>query len=429
MNLLVVVSSYPHAGYVSAGAFNERSVQALKQLGHDVEVLAPRPYVPRGLALCNSRWKAYGKIAGRGDHAGVAVYRPAYLQVPFVGGAFWSDRGAYVCCGAKAEGRHQEKHYDAILSFNLVGAGGLAWRLARRLGIPAAGWATGNDVRFPARSSFGRAVGRALQHLEAVFYQSAELRQKAAELCGVALEQLAAERHVVLPRGIERPPRISEHARLSFRQDLGLRDDQLLVLYIGRIVKAKGVFELVEALSIAGRDYPRIVCLLVGAKTGFDDSAELNSTLSQKPGLGRTVRVLPECPPGKVWEYLNAADIFAFPSHREGLPNSLLEAMAVGVPAVASAIPPILEIDGGTGALKVVPRLNIQSLAEAIGELATSPEKRRAIGEKGKKRVLSHYLAQDKMAEAVQKLSAVVDEHRRRAALQRHTRTVSPRLS
>lgn len=409
MNLLIIVSNYPHAGHVYSGVFNERSAQALKQLGHEVEVLAPRPYLPRSFAGWSPRWKAYGQIPEREDRANITVYRPAYLQLPFVPGAFWADLGAYLVSAREVKQKHGQKSYDAILSFNLVGAGGLAWRLARSLAIPAAGWATGNDVRVPGRSSYGRAVRMALQRLDMVFYQSAELRERAAELCGVTPEQLPAARHVVLPRGIEHPPQLSERTRRRLRTQLGVRPEQVVVVYVGRVVEPKGVFELLDAFSLARNEHPGMVCVVIGAKPGFDDADKLSARLAQKPSLAQSIRVVRECPPSQVWEYLNAADIFAFPSHREGMPNSLLEAMAAGVPAVAFAIPPVLEVDNGAGALKAVRPLSVRDFSRALLELAESPEQRKKIGERGKKRVVHQYMARDKMAEAVQRLDAVVE--------------------
>jgi teichuronic acid biosynthesis glycosyltransferase TuaC len=404
MNLLIVVSNYPHAAHPYSGAFNERSARALRELGHQVQVLAPRPYVPRSLAVCNARWRAYSQIADHEVRRGISVYRPAYLHLPRLGGALCQDLGAYLGCARELARRHEAKRYDAILAFNLVGAGGLAWRLARRLAIPAAGWATGNDVRLPVNSSYGRAVRSTLQRLDLVLYQSAELRERAAALCDSVGVALHATRHIVLPRGIEPLPPMSEAVRRRVRAKLGLREDQFLVLYVGRIVEAKGIFELVDAVALARQQQADIVCVLVGAHDGFDDGGALRQRLRDLPESSRHVQLLAACRPEKVWQYLNAADIFAFPSHCEGMPNSLLEAMAAGVPSVAYAIPPVLELDNRQGALKTVPPRDVSELARALVELARSAEQRRFIGAKGKERVLSHYQAKASMAEAVRRL-------------------------
>lgn len=407
MNLLVVVSNYPHAGHPYSGAFNERSARALKELGHRVEVLAPRPYLPRGFARLNRRWRAYNQMSEHEERGGIAVFRPAYLQFPGVKGLLPPDRCAYFSCARELKRRHHKQPYDAILAFNLIGAGGLAWRLARQVDIPAAGWATGNDVRVPVHSAHGRAVRAAIQRLDLVFYQSAELLERAAALCDLPKEVFAAGRHVVLARGIEPAPAQADGTRASMRAHLRVQDDETLVLFVGRIVKAKGVFDLIDAVDRARRMQSKIVCAFLGAHEGFDDSAEFDARLARSPELARHVRLLPGCAPETIWQYLNAADIFAFPSHSEGMPNSLLEAMAAGLPALAYAIPPVLEIDNRLGALMTVPLHDIGALAQGLTELARSAELRRELGARGQERVLACYQIRASMAEAARRLNAL----------------------
>jgi teichuronic acid biosynthesis glycosyltransferase TuaC len=405
MNLLLAVSNYPHAGHPYSGAFNERSARALVELGHQVEVLAPRPYLPRSLAALHPRWRAYEKMTPHETRSGIPVYRPAYLQVPGWAGVLQPDLCAYLSCARTIMRRHAAKAYNAVLGFSLVGAGGLAWRLARRLDIPAAGWATGSDVRVAARSAHGRAVRAAIQRLDAVFYQSSELFECAAALCDLPKQVFPPARHMVLPRGVEPAPPPSAPARRRTRAGMGIAADELLVLFIGRIVKAKGVFDLIDALERVRSQHSKLVCMLVGAHDGFDDSAELAARIRRIPEYAHCIRLLPACTSEQVWEYLNAADIFAFPSYAEGMPNSLLEAMAAGVPALAYAIPPVLDIEGGLGALTAVPPGDVNALAAALRDLAGSPERRRQIGERGKARVLSAYQIRASMAKAASKLN------------------------
>ena len=425
MNLLIVVTNYPHAGHPSAGAFNERSARGLQALGHRIEVLAPRPYVPHALALCRSRWGAYDQIIEHETRDGVVIYRPAYFQLPGTGGALRPDWCAYHACVRRLTDRHKSETYEAILAFNLVVAGGVAWRLARRFGIPAAGWATGNDVRVPANSAHGRAVRAALEHLDLKFYQSAELLERAAALCGTSRQALSTRCHMVLPRGVEAAPAPSPEMRRSVRTRLGVQPGQLMVLFVGRMVKAKGVFDLIDAVDAARRQRRDLVCVLVGAHAGFDESAELRKLLRNTPHLSPYVKVLPACAPESVWQYLNAADIFAFPSHSEGMPNSLLEAMAAGLPALAYAIAPVLEIDNQLGVVKLVPPADVSELARALVELAESPERRWSLGASGRARVLSRYLMQTTMAEALCRLSALTE---RESAIQ-SLPTTAPILS
>jgi glycosyltransferase involved in cell wall biosynthesis len=331
--------------------------------------------------------------------------------MPRFGSAFWHDRAAFLFAQRAARQLHARYRFDAILSFGLTMAGSLAWRLSRDFGIPASGWATGSDLRASRGSAAHRAVARTLKNLDLVFYQSRELLGTAAGIMGASPDVLPSARHLVLTRGIPEPPPLPRaDIRKRERSVLQIAEDEILVLYVGRVVRGKGMMELLEAMSIAVRANSSLKCAIVGSKPAFDDTTAVKKILDERPDLRENARLLPECDPAKVWEYLCAADIFAFPSHREGMPNSLLEAMAMGVPAVAFAIPPVVELDNRSGALMTVPPFDTQSLARAIEELAASPETRQAVGARGKAKVLKNFMVRKSMAQAVDLLSEVVNE-------------------
>jgi glycosyltransferase involved in cell wall biosynthesis len=420
MKVLVVAGTYPHPGHPFSGIFNERSAQALRRVCEAVEVLAPRPYVPPLLSSFVGRWKAYTAMPHYELREEISVYRPAVPVVPRIGGALWLDYGAFIASRLTARKMHLRRKFDAILSFDLLAAGGLAWRVARDLGIPAAGWATGGDVRVALSSSYAKVVRRALQNLDLVFYQSHELLQKGAGLLGVSPVQTLADKHLVLPRGIPQPPNFAAAAvRNRLRKQLGVADDRILVLNVGRIARDKGVFELLDSFSSAAEQDPRISCVLVGSLPAFDETELVQKYLDQNPHLRRRVIILPTCNPAQVWEYLCAADIFAFTSHHEGMPNSLLEAMVMGVPAVAFGIPPVLEIEAGTDSLIVVPPFDPKLFAEAMLRLAASPSERARVGERGKTRIKRQFMMDNNMAAALQRLREIKRESRTELAIDR----------
>jgi glycosyltransferase involved in cell wall biosynthesis len=103
--------------------------------------------------------------------------------------------------------------------------------------------------------------------------------------------------------------------------------------------------------------------------------------------------------------FLATGDIFAFPSHQEGFPLTLLEAMAVGLPVVASEIDGPIEIieEGQTG--RLVPDDDPDRLAEALAELASDPAAAKPLGEAARAMVLSEYGP----AQLARRLEAVVD--------------------
>jgi glycosyltransferase involved in cell wall biosynthesis len=340
---------------------------------------------------------------------GISIHRPAYLQLPRVGSAFWIDRGAFFWCRGIARELHRRIGFDAILSFDLLGTGGVAWRLGQDLRIPASGWAFGTDMRQRAGSWIERVVTRAIKCLDLVFYQSEELLEIAARSLGIAPGMMSKDKHVVLSHGIPEPPSLPVmKTRGRVRSSLGIGEDKILLLNVGTIRREKGVFELLEAMSLASARDPRICCVLLGSRPALDEAADLEMMIDQNPALKKRVKLLPACAPAKVWEYLCAADIFAFASHKEGMPNSLLEAMAMGLPSIAFAIPPIREIEAGTGGLVTVPPMDVALFSEEIARLAASPEERARIGGRGRDQVMERFMVRKNMAEAVRRLMKVI---------------------
>jgi glycosyltransferase involved in cell wall biosynthesis len=295
---------------------------------------------------------------------------------------------------------HRRAHFDAILAFDLIATGGLAWKLGRDLEIPAAGWSTASEP-MTETSPFASAVLRSVDRLQLIFYQSREKQGEVARLLGVSVAELMPDKHVVLSRGVPVPPPLSKReVRSRVRREWGVTEEQIVVLSVGRITRAKGVFELFDAVSLAAARDPRVVALLIGSRPALDETEAVEARLQQIPGLRDRVRILPGCSPELVWEYLCAADIFAFPSHREGMPNSLLEAMAMEVPSIAFAIPPVDEIDAGTGALVLVPPLDSARFADEIVRLASEPGTRVLIGKAGEAQVRKRFDVTRNMAAA-----------------------------
>ena len=421
MKILVIAGTYPHPGHLFSGVFNEKCVVALRDLCDYVEVLAPRPYVPPGFSFM-PRWKAYSAIKGYEVRNGVAVHRPPTPVIPRVGAALWVDLAPFLSCRALAGRLHRRTKFDAIISFDLVQAGGLAWRIGKDLGIPAAGWAFGNDIRHPKLSPLGGVVARAIERLHVVFYQSRELFEKGASLLGLSPDRMPCDRHVILPHGIPPPPPLPRRqVRDRIRQEWGIPEGHAVVLYTGRIFREKGVFELLEAVSLAASRDSRITCVVVGSHPAYDETGAVIKKLDDTLLLKERVRVLPVCNPDKVWEYLCAADIFAFPSHKEGMSNSLLEAMIMGVPAVAFAIPSVLEIGAETEALLMVPPFDSELFSEAILRLAASPDERVRIGEIAKGQVMGRFMVRKNMAKALDHLVQVIEERKIAMSLKKQT--------
>jgi glycosyltransferase involved in cell wall biosynthesis len=125
------------------------------------------------------------------------------------------------------------------------------------------------------------------------------------------------------------------------RTALGLPLGVPIVLFTGKVIPRKNVEELFE---LAHRD-PRLHVVLVGSFTEpFYGDGYLRRLRAQYPDLCARVHAVGEVPMDRVPRYLEAADVFVFPSRLEGMPNSVLEALAAGIPVVAARTDAHVEI-------------------------------------------------------------------------------------
>ncbi len=181
-----------------------------------------------------------------------------------------------------------------------------------------------------------------------------------------------------------RPP-VAE-ARANARAGLGIPQDALVVGFVGRVGRDKGMVELAEAWASLREAFPVLHLLLVGAHETEDP---LPKGLFE--ALGRDPRVLLTGAVPDTSRLYGAMDVVALPSYREGMPNAALEAAATALPIVASRIPGCTDaiLDGVTGAL--VPVRDAEALREALARYLREPELRRAHGEAARRRVLAEF--------------------------------------
>ena len=189
------------------------------------------------------------------------------------------------------------------------------------------------DCQWHEQARFGRRIRRRCREADAVIAPSKAIEQ---ELLNSGFATNSVE---YIPNGVQVPkarsPRqqtVSRRALAEVNHDLTVSDQAAVVLYTGRLDAGKGLFDLVRAFRKVLETRPTARLWLVGEGPARD---ELYETILDHGMKGAVLL------PGafdEVEELLDAASLFVLPSYQEGMSMSLLEAMAAGVPVVASDI-------------------------------------------------------------------------------------------
>ena len=259
-------------------------------------------------------------------------------------------------------------------------AGFLGRLAAYRLGIPI--------VHTPHAFAFQSGAGR----LQRWLYRT--LERWAARWCEAIIAVSPGERQAALYAGICAPGKLrlipngvdlawldAQFDRAAARRELGLADSHLAVGSIGRLTSQKGYRYLIEAARLVAREIPNVRFPIIGEG---EEHRALESLIGDR-GLGEFVRLLGHR--DQAASLCAGFDLFVLPSLWEGAPYALLEAMAAGLPVVATRVAgnADLVVEGKTGLL--VPPRDPPALARAIAELLRDPVRRAMIGRRGREQV------------------------------------------
>ena len=193
--------------------------------------------------------------------------------------------------------------------------------------------------------------------------------------------RIPLERFTVIERGRD-PVRLGTRSRTrrhDARRRLGIGESAEVLLNVGRQEYQKGQRFLLKAVASLAGSRPRTVLLIAGRKGHA--SAELRE-LHEALDLGDRVRFLGHR--DDVPELMAAADVFVFPSLYEGLGGAVIEAMALGLPVVASDLPALREVvEHGRSGLLVPPR-SPQAIADAVAAVLDAPDRAQSMGARGR---------------------------------------------
>jgi len=355
--IFVIRYFYPYIGGLEKQALNLAAV--LRQRGINVSVVTSRFFpdwpledVIKGVPVCrlpSPRIKLIGAII-------FLVFLSRYLL-------------------------KNRNHFDMVHAFQVGYSSALTILLCSIFAKPTilnlAGSGKGGDVRRHRKTPWGRVFLSLCSFASRIVVLN---REMITELQSINYH---SQNTVYIPNGVDLSIYHEADERESLRKQMGIGKEKV-ILYTGRLSPEKGVDFLIHAYGSLSLDMPTKVYII---GTGRDLSRL--QKLVRYYNMEHKIILLPAV--DDIVPYLQIADVFVMPSLYEGLSNSILEAMACGIPVIATRVSGNAEVieDGVTGIL--VDRTDYHNLSQALTELLEHPDKARELGLKAKQTVREKY--------------------------------------
>ena len=366
--------------------FVRRRMEACAALhGHELVVVAPVPYFPKLPLGTLKAWDQFAQVAIEESPWGYPIYHPRYLVTPKFGMRYygrWMAR-ATIELVRRLHAQHQ---FDVIDAHYVYPDGEAAIAIGAALGLPVVLSSRGTDLNlYPTLPAIRPRIVGSLKRSAHLICVCDELRQVASSL------GMPPERISVIGNGID-PQMFHPVDQGLARQALQLPREGRLLLSVGHLTERKGFHILIEALaqltqlpqtgSAAHDQGQNIKLVIVGDGPQRRDLEQLIARLK----LSEQVILAGAVAQEKLPNWYGASDFFLLASSREGWPNVLCEAQAMGLPIVASRAWGIPEIVRNEALGILVPERSPNAFAKSIGEALVLNWDRQDIARKGLKR-------------------------------------------
>lgn len=243
---------------------------------------------------------------------------------------------------------------DLVIGYWTYPEGAGAEYVARKIGKPVIIGALGTDIndRHGVNAWLTR---RTLQAADRIIFVSRAMTRHAIDTFGIDPSRCAT-----VVNGINTAV-FHPQDRAHCREALGLPAHAPVVIYVGRLIEAKGLRELLASATKMRQIHPELRTILIGEGPYRGALKQLIDDSGEQDHITLAGGQLPE----RVAQYINAADVLTLPSWSEGYPNVLVEALACGCPVVASNVGGIPEIVTQENGILIPPR-DTEALTNAL---------------------------------------------------------------
>lgn len=379
MDVLVVTPFFPHAdARPYAGIFIGEQIQMLVRMGLRIHVVTFVPWTPWPVPTLKQKWKRLSKIPHTYSWRNIIVEVHRFPALPrnlslgiasrIMGNVLW-QRIAFL-------------RFDLIHVHFAYPTGLAAIRSAARLGMPVVLTVHGSDIHtLPYLAGrYKRGVAEALANATRILVLSDFMKAAVLQLCPTA--NVIAHRIGIDLSRFRMEGFTSEGSTTALElSDIG----GPIILYVGNLLKEKGVIDLLEAFRMV-KDLGAHLIFVGDGPLEKDLMLRLNALV-----LGGRVRLLGARSPESIPELLSIADILVLPSYREGLGMVCVEALACGIPVVATNVGGVPEVVKHMETGLLVRPGDIDSLAAALRWVLVNKAAARKLAQAGRRLVERHY--------------------------------------
>jgi len=201
------------------------------------------------------------------------------------------------------------------------------------------------------------------------------------------------------------PENIDVEKIKKIKHGFKLENDSLVITFIGRLVEEKGIIDLLEAIKLISKE--NITLIVVGSTGASERDQSMNERLKEYIGHPKVIFTGYRT---DIPEILSISDIFCLPSYREGMPRSIIEAMAMQCTVIATNIRGSREeVDHGVNGY-IVELNNPQEIAKRIKYLKDNPNKMKGFQQNARKKAVNYYYEKDVVRKQLRIFSKIKGE-------------------
>lgn len=359
-HICIISIGYPTADN-PVFTFVDQLVCELTDLGIKCTVISPQSItksIIRGIKLNPAVWSK----TTRNNHE-IEVYQPKFVTFSDIN-VFGFEIGQilfdFFFERAVKKAFKQIKEKPSILYGHFWSCGFVAAEIGRREKLPV--YVACGEGELIIRESFLRRKKGLLDYINGVISVSTENKEESIKL-GLAKE----EKIIVIPNGVDQS-RFYQMDKREARAALGFSENDFIVAYTGWFSERKGSRRVSDALKKLGN-----------VKSIFIGSEEDSPTPTYTPDC-EGMLFCGRLPHQDLVKYLNCADVFVLPTLAEGCCNSIIEAMACGLPIISSNLPCNDDILDDNNSIRINPG-SVEEITKAIEFLRDNPEERERMSE------------------------------------------------